>query len=356
MSTHSPSWRGLIARLGLACASVALVLGVTEVVARLSWPHPVRYEPPDPSLAESGLPVLRTIYEISRPNVRGIRSSRFYRTNSVGIRGPEYAFEPTPGVFRIVVTGDSVTMGAGVDEEDAYTAQLEGMLNAEGEAERYEVLNLGLGGINATWAMRRLERFSEIYDPHLLVYGFTVNDIEGRFYRDLRSESPPIPRHLQRSAFAESSSYLLRLVAPRLITVKEYFAPTPGTYYHAFLYNYFENPAAWKELLLALDRFAALAKRRGVCANLLVHTQLEELGIFHPFHSIYEKVSDAARERGIPVTSSFDVFDGRMDRSLWISPSDSHPNRAGHELMANALLEGLHRLPESCWQIRSDRS
>ena len=50
-----------------------------------------------------------------------------------------------PGEDRIVVGGDSVTMGAGVWERQAYPALLEARLNERAEGIRYEVLNLGRG-------------------------------------------------------------------------------------------------------------------------------------------------------------------------------------------------------------------
>ena len=41
------------------------------------------------------------------------------------------------------------------------------------------MLNLGLAGVNAGFSTKRLERFSAIYQPDLIIYGFTLNDIEG---------------------------------------------------------------------------------------------------------------------------------------------------------------------------------
>jgi hypothetical protein len=61
------------------------------------------------------------------------------------------------------------------------------------------------------------------------------------------------------------------------------------------------------------------------------------------------KVEDAARRRGFSVTQSHPYFEG-LDRSqLRLSVFDSHPNAAGHEVLARALTNGLLGLPERCW-------
>ena len=178
----------VLLRSALLVASVALVVLVAEGVARLTWRESKPPPPPPPPFALLRLPVLRTIAEIDRPGVRGVFKEHLFRTNSHGVRGPEYATRPPRGVFRIAIVGDSVTMGSGVDEEDAYPALLEALLNAGATAgeRRYEVLNFGLAANNIEGSVLRLRYLAGVYRPDLVVYGFTVNDIEGRHYKPLR--------------------------------------------------------------------------------------------------------------------------------------------------------------------------
>ena len=65
------------------------------------------------------------------------------RTNSLGFRGEECASDPG-GRFRIVLLGDSFTMGWGVNIEDAWATLLQAKLRLGDPA--VEVLNLGQGG------------------------------------------------------------------------------------------------------------------------------------------------------------------------------------------------------------------
>ena len=108
----------MLARLALAAFSLALVLAVGEIIARASW-DPLPNSPP---FHDPDLPVIRGIFEIGRPNVRGIFHGAYFRTNSAGFRSPEIPTEAPDDVFRIVITGDSVTQGWGVEEQETFIA------------------------------------------------------------------------------------------------------------------------------------------------------------------------------------------------------------------------------------------
>jgi hypothetical protein len=172
--------------LGLAIGAVGL-----EILARLAWEDDWR--DPASETNPEGLPVLSDdLFVLARPHARGLNRGVPYRSNSRGFRGPEYTAAPAPDTFRIVVTGDSTTMGAGAREEDRYSDQLERMLNAEASDRRYEVVNVGLSGQNAIQGATRLEHALDGYRAHMIVYGFSPNDIEGPDFRNRNGgQAPP---------------------------------------------------------------------------------------------------------------------------------------------------------------------
>lgn len=365
-----------LATIVLALASVAVALGLLELAVRAAWPRvaPLREVQAErlAALVEEAkrleaqgaggagragedLPVLRTMADLTGRNVRGLFKGALYTTNSARFRGPEYTPRPEPGVFRIAITGDSITMGAGVADDETYAAQLQSLLNAASDGRRYEVLNLGLGGINLKRAVLRLERIGMRFHPHLVVYGFTPNDIEGEEYRSTYSEERVKRREARRRRLRELPFYLPRAVWPRLVQLRDLVAPPRGTYAYDLEQNYFHRPEAWQDFTRWLDRFAGIAEQAGICGHVLIHTQLVQLGRLHPFHDIYDRVARAARERGLGVTRPFDAFEGRNPADLWVSPLDSHPNPEGHALFARALHDDLRSLPARCLHPDGDR-
>ena len=71
------------------------------------------------------LPIYKTVFDLAQRNANGLHKGVRYRTNGIGFRGPDYARLPRPGLFRILITGDSVTAGEGVEEELIYSNVVE---------------------------------------------------------------------------------------------------------------------------------------------------------------------------------------------------------------------------------------
>ncbi|HEX5066188.1 MAG TPA: SGNH/GDSL hydrolase family protein [Myxococcota bacterium] len=338
--------RSLLGALALALVATALTLGGAELAVRVvaSLPRPA---PPSPDPELEGLPQLKGVFELSRPNVVGIHQGTLWRTNSAGFRGPERSLVPPPGVFRIAVVGDSFSAGQGVREDDAYAAQLERLLNRSG-SQRFEVLNVGLGGLNAEYVLDRADRVAAKFRPHLYVYGFTLNDIEeiGWMRRSDGERYRAIGKEMLR--FAGSRSYLLRALWPRWVSLRDLWFPREGVSYAEELASAYRDPAKFARIEHALDGFVALGERSGACVHVLIHTELTQLRFWHPFRDAYDRVERAAKARGLTATQSFPAHRWHSTQDLRVSPLDGHPNREGHRILAEALYAGLRELPPHC--------
>ena len=324
----------------LALGGVVLTLFLGELAARVLWRPP---EPPPLELTEAlrALPDLRTKEELAQPNLRARILGAPYETNSAGFRGRERTREKPPGTFRIAVIGDSFAMGWNVDEAETYAARLEATLSAQGTP--VEVLNFGLAGLDAVASVERFHALAQGYDPDLVIYGFTLNDVENEHYR----ASAPHFAEVQRALMA-SPSYLWRVLAPRIGPLREVLYAPSGTPLYELNDNWFHNPAAWQTALAALDRLAATADARGMCTLLLIHPQLHFLNALHPYHAHYDAIEAAARERGFVPVRAIDDFLGRKDRDLWAGPQDPHPGPEAHALLAARLAREISALPAGC--------
>lgn len=330
---------------------VGLLVGAIglEGLARLYWEDAWREGGQHGAPPGEELPVVNGILELARPNIRAIHRNVYHRTNSRGIRERELRRIPKPGVFRILVTGDSTTMGSGVLEAERYTNKLAGRLGAG-----YEVVNVGLSGIDIRTGIDRLKHLSQHYASDLFVYGFSLNDIEGPSYRSAQGALPPADfakGFWARVAAAETSpSYFLRYA---LAWWFGFNVTKKG--HQEILDNFLENREAWSDFLLGLDRLAEVASERGVCAHVLMHAHLGQLDESHPFLPVYDRVAQAARQRGLSVTDSFPRFasgDTSNPKALWVSLFDPHPNPEAHTVLADALHDDLRALPSACWKPR----
>lgn len=339
--TRQPT--GAVTAAALVAAGIAAACAIGEVGTRLLWRPPSerapQRQPPPPELS----PITGGILGLAAANAEGLYRGVPFRNNSAGFRGREFSPQPPAATLRIAIAGDSFTMGDGVPAEDAYPQRLEVLLRRRGCGD-VEVLNFGLAGLDIRQIAQRARKLGGQFHPHVLVYGLTVNDIEGPAYRQVSSPLVITQHNLRYRARDESPSYLLRLLWPRLLSLRELLHPSPGSYTYELLQNYFANPEAWSDFTGGLDEIAELGRTLERPPVVFVHTVLVHLNRFHPLRPIYFKVGAAAAERGLPVIQSLPHHYGRSSHDLWVDEDDSHPNAVGHRLLAEALAEGLERI------------
>lgn len=90
-------------------------------------------------------------------------STIYYRINSKGLRDDETSYEKPPGIFRIVLLGDSNTFGHGVPIEKHFSTLLEASLR------HVEVINMGVNGYGVDQELLYLRHEGFKYTPDLVL-------------------------------------------------------------------------------------------------------------------------------------------------------------------------------------------
>ena len=333
----------IVVLAGLMLASLALPLMAFEVFLR-AQPHPGPYRAPP---APKDLPTLGWV-DLARANVAGLYKGAFYRTNGFGFRGPEVSLGPAPGTTRVMVIGDSVAMGSGVPEEDAYPALVEGALGEQAQ-EPVEVLNLAIAGAHFGAIVQRLERLGVGLDPDLVIYGLTLNDIEGPGYEGTVGTGVGASRVDNSLRFHRSELQVLRWAWPRLLSLLDRAWLRPGSYLYDLDQNYAVGSEAWKNFEQNLRRLRELGADNGFCVHVFMNAHPHYEGWGSPSPKIREQIADAVRAAGLSFTDATPAFADVDPRSVALNAWDQHPNPRGHRLLADALIEGLRQdLPPTC--------
>lgn len=99
------------------------------------------------------------------------------RINAQGLRGEDLP-EPRPAGERwVLCLGDSFTFGGGVDDHEAWPAQLQALLGPPPQS-GLRVLNGGANGWDTPWQRRYLERRAlDQLHPDVVVLGWNWNDL-----------------------------------------------------------------------------------------------------------------------------------------------------------------------------------
>jgi hypothetical protein len=167
--------RSLVLNLALTAASLAVCAAVLELAARIavgrrgragalnrpiSRYHPVLGWDKPPA---GDMRITREEYDIN------------VQINSKGLRGPERDYAKPPGVFRVLILGDSYAEGYYAEEDQTARAVLESELNRR--CPRFEVLNGGTAGYSTDQEYLFFENEGKRYSPDLVVVFLYYNDL-----------------------------------------------------------------------------------------------------------------------------------------------------------------------------------
>ena len=100
-------------------------------------------------------------------------------TNNMGFRGRDVG-EKEPGTYRIVMLGDSFTMGEGVPDASTFPLLVEEYLNKAGGG-KYEVVNLGVESYSPVLEYSLLKRVIKQLKPDMVVLNFDMSDVLNEF-------------------------------------------------------------------------------------------------------------------------------------------------------------------------------
>lgn len=99
------------------------------------------------------------------------------RVNSQGFRGPELTNSSGLKRQRILVLGDSVTFGYGVEEDSAFVGRLNSLLAKEsGPGGSWLVINGGIEDVGIREERMILEEKGDAVEPDMVFLGFYAND------------------------------------------------------------------------------------------------------------------------------------------------------------------------------------
>ncbi|MFQ5500803.1 MAG: SGNH/GDSL hydrolase family protein [Phycisphaerae bacterium] len=341
---HSNRWQWRVIAVfgGLLIASL-LAEGIVRVFA-LGPPvyAPRRFKPdsgvpfvqiPNGPLAYRPDSVFSSVYDPSGDE-RGYfgESGRVtYRLNRYGMRGPDWSEETLPDHFRVVCLGDSITFGEGVRIEDTYPARLERGLSALLPNRHVEVINAGVQGYGTldeiAFYLLRCARFK----PDVVTLGFFLNDAT-RSQETIRQNEARTrawkPSGL--SAFSRVWEILSRRRAASLLQA-EYFATTRAGF----------ASSGWEDCKEALRGMKRISREDGFRFVVVVFPILWELDGAYPFEDLHTLIADACREYGIEHIDLLDTCRGRRAESLWVHPTDQHPNEIAHRLAAERITRHL---------------
>jgi lysophospholipase L1-like esterase len=324
------------------------------------------------------------------------------RTNSLGMREREVSERKPPGKKRILIIGDSIAFGTGVEAEWRFSDFLSRALGSD-----VEVLNAGVSGWGTDQELLYYEKIGKKLDPDVVILTFTMaNDVINNMLDHLFLGSAPKPRFVIRDGglrldretldppktrFDLRVKRTLRrsrvlLLAKRRIGMLRYerrmkradaeahdaYAQSikmhagfdkrglENEYSHWSVYESSYGPQfedAWRVTEAIVDRFSRTCAENG--ADLIVfafplklevdsawrdalyaHFAIDSSAL--DFHKPYERLANFCASRGIEFVYPLETFQKASRVHALYFARDSHPDIWGHAAAAGVLLPELH--------------
>ena len=172
--------RELLAGVVLAGVGVLFALAALELGVR--WLHlvPDRFWKPDAILGARLIPGHHGWWtQEDREFVVPVQINR------QGFRDVEHAVDKPPGVFRVLVLGDSFVEAMHVPLEATFARLLEARLNAAGASPKVEVIAAGVSGYGTASELLYYLREGQAYRPDLVLLAFYPGN-------DVKNNSPTL--------------------------------------------------------------------------------------------------------------------------------------------------------------------
>ncbi len=250
-------------------------------------------------------------------------------TNSKGQRDREIPYDRTPGVLRIAMVGDSLTMGWGVPFESLFSKRIERLYEQVGT--KAEVVNLGVGNWNTVQEVWYFLTKGYKFNPDIVVMNYFVNDAE------------PTPENREEPSWLLRNCYSCVFFKGRLDTLLRQ-ATTRQNWadYYLGLYDGGKSEG-WLAAKAAIKQLADYCKENDVKLLIAHLPELHDVQNYR-FGIVTELVRQVANENNVPFVDLLPNLQFQASEDLWVTPPDPHPNAFANELIAAGLFNALQKI------------
>lgn len=268
-----------------------------------------------------------------------VKPNAYREINSHGFRDREHSLKKSPDTTRILLIGDSVTRGYGIQNEaDRYTDLLEEKLNTS--AGNYEIINFGMDQYATVQQASLLAEWGVAFQPDQLIISYVLND---------PSSDGSINDFFVRS---HASSMALHWIFEKVDIIKKRYSRDHlirDCRYFDYYSKMHCDAEKWEKVRSSFQKIRDLSIKHNFPVLLVVFPLLDKTpqATFQDYHwhAVHQQVLAAAQENDFDTLDLLPAFANYMPLDLKIKASDRlHPNELGHRVAAEAIFEKLRNL------------
>ena len=373
--------RAVVQNVWLACFSLAVTYVVLDLAA--GW---ILIRPLSPPLVPDQVRHHKLVPDsYSEFNQRDF--SYVQRVNSHGLRGADFPTEKAPDTFRILMLGDSFTMGKGVEDDETFSVLLQKLLNASGRTcgRTIEVLNGGVDSYAPILSFLELKQLQSLR-PDMVVENLDVSDLvqetayRHQAERGANGEIVGVPQRGDPDSlvdkvrsWTEKHLFLTRVVlfyatrtfAYREVTVRDVVNRASAETVAHTLEGDIDRTAQWEAIFESIDQMHKFSEANGMDFLMTIYPWPHQLSAHEwaagraAFMASDAKLSDnsvntiraMSTAKGIPLLDTTPAFKAYSGTARLFFDHDMHWTTTGHQVMAKAIADHfLAGTPRWCSQ------
>jgi lysophospholipase L1-like esterase len=274
---------------------------------------------PDPEL----------IYEFT-PGAEIRQHGVTYRINEQGFRDRSfdaYEAEKTNDTYRILLIGDSVAWGWGVEQQQRYSDLLEKSFMHEGRS--VQIMNMAVNGYATAQEVRVYEKYGQQYDPDLVILHYVLNDAA--------MEDGGLAFYFMSMNRIEIFLQLENLWKLLVYAGKSNLGLLPPPPENNFRDHYFEKHVTdFEKISSAFRRLQQQAGNSGARVMVLMTPSFEyQQGQSYPWEELHHKIRKESEQNNFVFVDTLQLFLPHEPDTLSFDPI--HPNAEGNRLIAGFL-------------------
>jgi len=313
------TWRR---ELLLVPVSLGVALLGAELFLRLFDPIGISYYAEIARYANDRVPGPELFYHQPRSTTRRYQDVEV-RYNEAGLRDDPIA-PKADGEWRVLVLGDSVAFGWGVQQEQIFSAVLQRLLAAELQRP-VRVINTGVCSYNTVMQLAWLREHGFALQPDLILLSYVTNDVvpAAQVWSEAGGGSGQAPPFTHVAVSLLRRTWLYRLVVH--VGKEKPLRSVPGL----------PGDPGWQASMQALRAVVEESQARDL--GVAAHLWTWQLDASHA--ELLAHMRSAMAPVAVEETASW-FADGSTGR--WFNSAvDRHPNAEAHALAARRILESL---------------
>ena len=260
------------------------------------------------------------------------KSGNFYNveisTNSHGFRDYEYKIKNDKNKKRILILGDSFTLGWGVSLNDLFSKKLEKKLNKQNN--NFEVINTGIGNYNSSMQVELFKEYGIKFNPDLVVLMFYINDVEKT------PKVMPKIEYFLKSKFILYSFFFDTYLKIKTNFVKEFSWKS----YYSNLYN--DKNEGLRQNTNSLIELIEICNNKNIDLLFVNIPELRNLKNYE-FNFANNFIKAIAEKNKVDFLDLLKVLDKYESSTLWVSQEDPHANAKANDIIGNVLFKTIYK-------------